>query len=201
MKRIEKLGGIMKDNLNEMKKMFQNYWWYESTTVEILGPFDLYEFKGKCYLESRLVFLKTMDFKILNLYMYFCLVKCSSFWMPVNVPQLPKADLVNFSYISKVNKMCVDRWLSSSLLMLECRWVPYIVSLSFICFTVHYGGGTWGVIAVGLLSRDVGIFYRWDAESALVRLQNIVFSDIFKSWNLSLNFDKRVFRIIPFQTA
>ncbi|XP_055998053.1 putative ammonium transporter 1 [Ostrea edulis] len=32
---------------------------------------------------------------------------------------------------------------------------------------VHYGGGTWGVIAVGLLSRDVGIFYRWDAESAL----------------------------------
>lgn len=135
MKRIGKLGGIMKDNLNEMKKMFQNYWWYESTAVEILGPFDLYEFKGKCYLESRLVFLKTMDFKILSLYMYFSLVKCSSFWMPVNVPQLPKADLVNFSYIGKVNKMCVDRWLCSFLLMLECRWVYSVIDELYLFYS------------------------------------------------------------------
>lgn len=38
----------------------------------------------------------------------------------------------------------------------------------FCLFTVHYGGGVWGVISVGLLSRDVGILYKWNAEAALV---------------------------------
>lgn len=38
---------------------------------------------------------------------------------------------------------------------------------AFVC-TVHYGGGVWGVISVGLLSRDVGILYKWNAEAALV---------------------------------
>lgn len=38
----------------------------------------------------------------------------------------------------------------------------------FCLFTVHYGGGVWGVISVGILSRDVGILYKWNAEAALV---------------------------------
>ncbi|XP_062589068.1 putative ammonium transporter 1 [Saccostrea cucullata] len=32
---------------------------------------------------------------------------------------------------------------------------------------VHYGGGVWGVISIGLLSRDVGILYKWNAEAGL----------------------------------
>ena len=38
----------------------------------------------------------------------------------------------------------------------------------FYIFSVHFGGGTWGVIAVAFLARDTGIVFNWDAKSGLV---------------------------------
>lgn len=65
-------------------------------------------------------------------------------------------------------------WNSLSFLWMYCY--SHVISLlygmsyqaCFCLFTVHYGGGVWGVISVGLLSRDVGILYKWNAEAALV---------------------------------
>lgn len=53
----------------------------------------------------------------------------------------------------------------------------------FCLFTVHYGGGVWGVISVGLLSRDVGILYKWNAEAALVNIltqHSVIHSQCYK---------------------
>ncbi|XP_011442564.3 putative ammonium transporter 1 [Magallana gigas] len=53
---------------------------------------------------------------------------------------------------------------------------------------VHYGGGVWGVISVGLLSRDVGILYKWNAEAALTLVWQITSLVAIIAWTGALCF-------------
>lgn len=51
-----------------------------------------------------------------------------------------------------------------------CMYLCILYTKHAFVVIVHYGGGVWGVISVGLLSRDVGILYKRNVEAALVIL-------------------------------
>lgn len=44
-------------------------------------------------------------------------------------------------------------------------YCPY---LQILFLSVHFGGGSWGVIAIAFLHRDDGILFNWDKRSGLV---------------------------------
>jgi Amt family ammonium transporter len=52
---------------------------------------------------------------------------------------------------------------------------------------VHFGGGLWGVIAVGLLDPDNGFLYCWDDRSILFLLWNLLGVLVITIWSGSLS--------------
>ena len=51
-------------------------------------------------------------------------------------------------------------------------------------FSVHYGAGFWGVVAVTLFNKDGGVFYDWD-ELAFKKLGwNLVGAITISAWSL-----------------